>query len=296
MLWKYVTMGLFLVVIVALNFHFDFEDSILDPWAFGELRGIPGYTLYYAIPYYLAALIVLAFEKKLEIMKSWQFWIKSMGFFLIAGFGEAFYWHLELLESYTGPGESYFLFKVVNNLIRLLLYVVPMLIIKYYFDRKEKGLFGLRFDYFNYKPYAFMLLIMVPLIIWASFQPSFQSNYPRISPWLIDGVFGLSQWQIIAIFEISYGINFTFIELMYRGALVVGMVSILGRNAVIPMITVYCVLHFGKPMGEAIGSIFGGYMLGIIAYYTRNIFGGVIIHIGVAYLMEIAAFIQHYLK
>ena len=51
-------------------------------------------------------------------------------------------------------------------------------------------------------------------------------------------------------------------------------------------------LHFGKPLGECISSVFGGYILGVIALYSRNIWGGVVLHMGVAALMELAAFSQ----
>jgi hypothetical protein len=98
-----------------------------------------------------------------------------------------------------------------------------------------------------------------------------------------------------AIYEFIYGFDFIFVELVFRGALVIGMASILGKDAILPMVSVYCFLHFGKPAGEAISSIFGGYILGVIAYYSRSIVGGCIIHIGVAFSMEIVALIQYYL-
>ena len=67
----------------------------------------------------------------------------------------------------------------------------------------------------------------------------------------------------------------------------------MGAGVIMPMVAVYAFLHFGKPMGETIGSIFGGTILGILAYYSRSILGGIIIHVGVAYLMEFTAFLQH---
>jgi len=76
--------------------------------------------------------------------------------------------------------------------------------------------------------------------------------------------------------------------------MVIGMVGIMRRHAVLPMAVTYCFLHFGKPMAECISSFFGGYLLGVIAMYTRSIFGGCIIHMGIAFLMEAAAMIQHY--
>jgi membrane protease YdiL (CAAX protease family) len=82
------------------------------------------------------------------------------------------------------------------------------------------------------------------------------------------------------------------IELLFRGFMVIGMASVLGRAAVVPMVVTYCFLHFGKPAGEAVSSIFGGFILGVIAYETRSIWGGIIIHVGIAWAMELAAYWQ----
>ena len=79
---------------------------------------------------------------------------------------------------------------------------------------------------------------------------------------------------------------------MFRGFFVIGMVKIMGRHAIVPMAVIYCMLHFGKPMGEAISSIFGGYILGVIALRTQSIWGGIIVHMGISWLMELIAFIQ----
>ena len=58
------------------------------------------------------------------------------------------------------------------------------------------------------------------------------------------------------------------------------------------MTAVYVFIHFGKPLGETIGSALGGYILGVIALYSRNIWGGIFIHMGIAFLMEMTAMIQ----
>jgi membrane protease YdiL (CAAX protease family) len=70
------------------------------------------------------------------------------------------------------------------------------------------------------------------------------------------------------------------------------MLAFIGRGAVLSMAVVYCSLHFGKPMGEAISSVVGGYILGVIAFETRSVWGGVIVHMGIAWLMETVAFLQ----
>ena len=74
--------------------------------------------------------------------------------------------------------------------------------------------------------------------------------------------------------------------------MVVALSKFVGREAILPMVAVYCFLHFGKPMSETISSIFGGYILGILAYSSRNIYGGLIAHLGVAWGMEYMAFLH----
>jgi membrane protease YdiL (CAAX protease family) len=58
------------------------------------------------------------------------------------------------------------------------------------------------------------------------------------------------------------------------------------------MVGLYVALHFGKPAGETIGSFFGGYILGVLAYKSKNIWGGIIAHMGIAWLMELFAYLQ----
>jgi membrane protease YdiL (CAAX protease family) len=103
---------------------------------------------------------------------------------------------------------------------------------------------------------------------------------------------GVPEWTLATGFELAYGLNFLSIEFFYRGFLVLGMASLLGRGAVMSMASLYCFLHFGKPMGEAVSSIFGGFILGALAYQTRSIWGGVVVHIGIAWMMELAAFLN----
>ncbi|HKK39955.1 MAG TPA: CPBP family intramembrane glutamic endopeptidase, partial [Cryomorphaceae bacterium] len=105
----------------------------------------------------------------------------------------------------------------------------------------------------------------------------------------------IPEWRVVALYEFFYGLDFISTELIFRGFLILGMHKYLGPYVVYPMVVSYCVLHFGKPLTEAISSIFGGYILGIIALYHRNIWGGVIIHVGVAWGMEIIGYLHRVL-
>ena len=70
----------------------------------------------------------------------------------------------------------------------------------------------------------------------------------------------------------------------------------LGSRAILPMVVVYAFIHFQKPIGEALSSIVGGLVLGVVSYRTKSIYGGIIVHLGVAFLMEIAGTFQLLLK
>lgn len=156
---------------------------------------------------------------------------------------------------------------------------------------RDDTFFGLTLRQFEWRPYAWMLLIMVPLIAAASTQPDFLHTYPKlkmvtgdISHIRCNGLYKL-------LFELSYGSDFISIELFFRGFLVLGFVKWAGRDAILPMACFYCTIHFGKPLGECISSYFGGLLLGIVVYHTRSIFGGLMVHLGIAWLMELGGYI-----
>ena len=77
---------------------------------------------------------------------------------------------------------------------------------------------------------------------------------------------------------------------------VIGFIKWVGKDAILPMACFYCTIHFGKPMGECISSYFGGLLLGIVACNTRSIYGGLMVHLGIAWLMEIGGYIGNLLS
>jgi hypothetical protein len=169
---------------------------------------------------------------------------------------------------------------------------LPILAFYYFHDKDKKHLYGLNAYKFDASPYFTMLAIMLPLIIAASFSEGFLRQYPMYKTSSAHLHLGVSEWVTVFSYEIAYGLDFITVEYLFRGFLVVGMMTLLGRGAVLSMAVLYCFLHFGKPAGEAISSIFGGYILGVVAYETRSVWGGVIVHMGIAWMMELVAFIH----
>ena len=99
-----------------------------------------------------------------------------------------------------------------------------------------------------------------------------------------------SYWHEL-LFELSYGSDFIGIEIFFRGFLVLAFIKWAGKDAILPMAVFYCSIHFGKPLGECISSYFGGIILGIVSLNTRTIWGGLAVHLGIAWLMELGGYI-----
>ncbi|WP_196159027.1 CPBP family intramembrane glutamic endopeptidase [Reinekea sp. G2M2-21] len=154
-----------------------------------------------------------------------------------------------------------------------------------------KGFYGLLSKRFDFRPYLVLLIISVPFIFWASFKPEFQKLYPRYLPSTAESYWSISPWITVLVYQLSYALQFLTLELFYRGFMVFSVGRYLKQGAVWPMVSVYCFLHFTKPMPEALGAVFGGVLLGIIAYHSRSIWGGVLVHLGIAILMEIFAYL-----
>jgi hypothetical protein len=140
------------------------------------------------------------------------------------------------------------------------------------------------------RPYMLMLLIMVPLVALASTQHDFLSLYPKF--WHYESVRHSTGPQKF-LYELSYGSDFITIELFFRGFLVLAFARYGGYKAILPMAVFYCSIHFGKPLGECISSFFGGIVLGVVSYHTRSIRGGLMVHLGIAWLMELGGWAGH---
>ncbi len=150
---------------------------------------------------------------------------------------------------------------------------------------RTKPFYGMRLAGISWKPYFIMLLIMLPLVAAASTQADFLAAYPKLQSVTGESTGSLPLWKKL-LFELSYGSDFFTIELFFRGFLVLGFIRWAGPEAILPMACFYCTIHFGKPLGECISSYFGGLLLGIVVYRTRSIFGGLMVHLGIAWMME----------
>lgn len=145
---------------------------------------------------------------------------------------------------------------------------------------------GLTTKGFRAGPYFGLLLLLVPVVALASTQPDFLRVYPRVTHVAAINEYPGPLWLREGGYELSYGLDFLSIELFFRGLLVIAVARYAAEKAILPMAALYCTIHFGKPLGECLTSFVGGLALGVLAYRTRTIVGGLIVHLGLAWLME----------
>lgn len=130
--------------------------------------------------------------------------------------------------------------------------------------------------------YATLFALILPAVIQASTTSTFRHTYPfyRLA--------NRSQVDLWC-WELLYAIQFLALEIFFRGFLLQGLRKAMGANAIFVMIVPYCMIHYGKPMAETFGAIGAGLILGTLAMRTKSIWGGVLIHVGVAVTMDVLA-------
>lgn len=180
-------------------------------------------------------------------------------------------------------------YMALNWPIKCLL-VLLLLTLVWRVGKYEGPVAGMQWKGFDVKPYFLLLLFMVPLVLLAGTQADFQHTYPKVQRIAFIDEYVATAWPWKLLYELSYGIDFLTIEFFFRGFLVLAFLRYTRKEAILPMAAFYCCIHFGKPLFECITSYFGGIILGVVVYHTRSIWGGLIVHLGIAWLMELAGY------
>lgn len=283
----------FIFVCIYLNYSTGFYQEVMRKTYFTD-NSLWAFPLFYAVMYFSIAIPILLFQKEYKSLKNSHFYLKSLFFIGLYGAAVGYFGYRDWEFPTMFTEEKLFVFRILSQLKGSFLLIPPLILLKITIDKNVNGLYGLALNAKHIRGYLSIFLLMLSFLIAISFTPDFMSAYPQFRPWLNEGVFGWPTWLITLAFETTYSIDFVMTELAFRGALVIGMIGILGRKAVLPMVAMYAAIHFGKPLGETISSVFGGYVLGVLAFQTLHIWGGVIVHICVALTMEIMGFLHYY--
>lgn len=248
--------------------------------------GFAGYYLLYFIPFAAAFFLQKLFYNNCSYFSSKWFWIILFAAPAFFAFRVNFNFHVPLVKKIWQGTDALFYVRSISWVVRVLVVMIPLFVIWYIKDRNTQPFYGTRaLD--NIRPYLIMLAVMIPLIALAATQKDFLRVYPKAH--VLNGI-GATKWQY-AVYELCYGFDFISIEFFFRGFLILSLLQICGTHCIIPVACFYCSIHLGKPMGEAISSFWGGLLLGIVSYNTGSIWGGLIIHLGIAWMMELAGWL-----
>lgn len=278
---------LFTSVLVAIEYRYDVERNYMD-WEPDSITRLLRYIMMYGIAFG-GAYLLYVFTRHRKNLLSWKLW--AMVFLGVVVFSVRTWFHQYTVFTQQVPVDYQTVAnKYVINLQGLIFIFIPVSIYWFFADRKEQALYGFKTKDVLLKPYFLLLLMMLPLIVGAATQPDFLQTYPRVFKL---GLPENAPYKALLsfLYEVCYATDFITTEFFFRGFLILAFARYAGPHAILPMCVFYVTIHFGKPLGETISSFFGGWLLGILAYETRSIYGGIIVHLGIALMMEVVAYL-----
>lgn len=284
--WALIVTSLLTALLIILNYSTGIENRIV---AFSSpLLKFTGFVLLFGFTFCSAWLVQGLFVKENIITPPFFFLLLLSCPILFAGKVTFDWFPAMLTKNMAEPWNQYWSI-VLNWPMKCLLVFVGVSILwragKYF-----PPMAGLSAKNFTARPYFLLLLYMVPLLALAATQKDFLQVYPKWQRVEFVELYLQNSLPAKLLFELSYGLDFLTIELFFRGFVILAFVRYAGLSAVLPMAAFYCSIHFGKPLMECITSYFGGIILGVIVYHSRSIWGGLIVHLGIAWLMELAGY------
>jgi membrane protease YdiL (CAAX protease family) len=218
-----------------------------------------------------------------------------------------------VLESAAEPVNAALARYIGWSLWQFMAYVVgPVLVVLLLFRRRLSD-YGakLRGVLYCWPAYVVMYLLLLPAVLLMSTTERFQHTYPFLKPEAVattsvyDGETIVDEggdsvgrripdvyWPRFWIWQAFYALQFVSLEFFFRGFLLHALRRPLGAYAILVMTIPYCMIHFGKPLPETLGSIVAGLLLGFMSLKTRSIWLGAALHISVAVTMDLAALAQ----
>jgi hypothetical protein len=159
-------------------------------------------------------------------------------------------------------------------------FILPTLAIKLILKKKLRD-YGLSFSgvFKEWKLYLAIYALMLLLVFLASMSQEFQTMYPFYKPQPLLPKFLL--WHL------HYIVLFFSVEFFFRGFLLHSLKYRFGFYSVFMMTLPYCMIHYGKPLPETLGSIFAGVVLGALSLKTNSMWFGVFIHYGIGLSMDL---------
>lgn len=269
------------LLLVGVLVYADYFQGLENRWLFGPPL-VRYYTLY-AFPFWSAFGLYYLFSPGTNFHRSIKWWVALLGAPALFALRSSFHFP----GSWAPAAEGYraFVVRSTSYLIRASCLILPVFLFWLLFDRRREPVYGLTKPVPWYR-LKYLFLLTIPLLFFAATQSSFLASYPKARClYPIPGHSFFNLWYY-AVFEGSYGLDLFSMEFFFRGLLVIGMFRICKVHSIVPAAVFYCVVHFGRPLGECVSSFFGGVLLGMLALRTRSIYPGVLLHLLLAWGME----------
>ena len=202
-------------------------------------------------------------------------------------YGRPPYFNREIAEYFKGNPDvklySYYYLAASSVLYRMIL---PLVIITLVFrDSPSNYGFKLKGTGGLLRVYLVLLGLMIPILIAASYMPSFQKKYPLYH-------FAHQDLTHFLLYELSYFFVFLSGESFWRGFIIFSLKPKFGYYSLAIMAIPYCMIHFGKPVPETMGAIITAFVLGYLALRHGSFWLGVGIHFTIAFSMDLLALWQ----
>ena len=287
----FIPVVLFTALLIFINYYFQFERRYIT-YEINDARRLALYILMYFTAFGGAYLLYLFSPRDRHILKSGKLWGLILFTVFIFSFRWWFYQYNTLVYRHVPGLYQSIVIKYITNLSGFIWLFIPCFIYWYRNDRKDQPVYGFRSKGVVLWPYFVLLLLMVPLVLAAATQSDFLETYPRLRHTGLPNT--TLKYQLLnGLYELCYAVDFINTEFFFRGFLILAFARFAGPRVILPMCVFYVSIHFEKPLGETISSFFGGWILGILAYETKSIYGGIIVHLGIALLMEAVAMAAH---
>ncbi|HCV41998.1 MAG TPA: hypothetical protein DGH68_00830 [Bacteroidetes bacterium] len=290
----FLMVGGLLGMMFFVNYEYGLESSIVRRLSFPTGQTV-FYFVFYFVPYVLTHCAYALVKREAGVLRSPQFWLLSLFGFVVLSVYIALHngpWYILRTQPslFEGVAREFqpFVARCASNILPFALMVIPLIGYWWKVDRSAMPLYGFSAKTINLQSYFLILFFLIPLIVAVSFTSDFQHAYPRYKFGFPEHLGTTERGGFVGVFQLCYGADFVFVEFFFRGFMVLAFARLLGTRAIIPMVVVYALIHFEKPLLEALSSIVGGLVLGVISSRTKSIYGGVILHLGIAYMMEVA--------
>jgi hypothetical protein len=216
--------------------------------------------------------LVVAFAYAALVLTLIEYWFLSSrvhGHGWIAGVAAK---HRGLAASLTWAGATITFFLVI-----------PGLIVRFWHREPLSSIgFSLRGMARHLGVYLLLFAVFVPVLLFVSKRPDFQSTYPFVR-------LAATDTRVLLLWESVYVLQFFALESFFRGYLLFTGARVAPRAAIAISAAPYTMIHFHKPFPECLGALGAGLLLGFLALRYRSFLGGFILHSLVAVTMDLLA-------